>query len=239
MFRLSHGLCRLHIRRSILSTLQTSMTGRDTGSMPYGVQNMARAEHEAFADLLAELEPEQWQAPTLCRGWTVRDVAAHTIAYLGQTVPRLVVNMGRSRGDIDRLNTRGLDALAGCEPGQLIALMRRDVAPSGAGALYGSRVALIECLIHQQDIRRPLALTRTIPVERVRTALNFARMSPVIGGARRTRGIRLIAADMDWAAGRGVELRGSGEALLLAMTGRIGAVAGELTGDGLARLSTT
>ena len=30
-----------------------------------------------LADLLESLPPEGWQRPSLCEGWTVRDVAAH------------------------------------------------------------------------------------------------------------------------------------------------------------------
>ena len=62
-------------------------------------------------------------------------------------------------------------------------------------------------------------------------------VSPVIGGAWRTRGLRLIATDLDWSAGHGPVIRGPGEALLLAMTGRVGAVADELQGPGLAQLA--
>ncbi|HEX2314019.1 MAG TPA: maleylpyruvate isomerase family mycothiol-dependent enzyme [Thermomonospora sp.] len=34
-------------------------------------------EHAAFADLVAALDTDAWRAPTRCRGWAVRDVAAH------------------------------------------------------------------------------------------------------------------------------------------------------------------
>jgi hypothetical protein len=92
----------------------------------------------------------------------VRDVAAHTIAYLGQSRTRLTINMVRTRFDIDLLNAKGLEGYAGLQPEPLIGLMRQGIEPTGAAALYGGRVALIECLIHQQDIRRPLGLLRTI-----------------------------------------------------------------------------
>ncbi|MCV7227994.1 maleylpyruvate isomerase family mycothiol-dependent enzyme [Mycolicibacterium komossense] len=196
------------------------------------VRTLAGLERAEFAALLHELTPEQWSVSSLCEGWTVRDVVAHTIAYLGQSRARLIMNMVRTRFDIDRLNAKGLRDSAGLAPEQLIRLMHQGGRPSGAAALYGGRVALIECLIHQQDIRRPLGLLRTIPEERLRVSLNFARFSPVIGGARRTHGARLVATDMDWSAGRGPEVRGTGEALLLAMTGRAESVAGELAGEG-------
>ncbi|MGV0736948.1 maleylpyruvate isomerase family mycothiol-dependent enzyme [Mycobacterium syngnathidarum] len=201
------------------------------------VRALAARERQEFADLLDALSPRQWQAPTLCANWTVRDVAAHTIAYLGQTRLQLTAAMLAARGQVNRINDRALRADTGSGPDELRNLMRAGADPSGAGALYGCRVALIECVIHQQDIRRPLSLPRPIPADALLACLTFARVSPVIGGARRTRGLRLVATDLDWSAGRGLEVHGPGEALLLAMTGRIHAVTSELGGPGLARLN--
>lgn len=201
------------------------------------VRTLARAERAEFADLLAALTPEQWSMPSLCPGWTVRDVAAHTIAYLDQSQLRLTVEMFRHRWNVNRLNADALQSFTGYPPESLVSLMRAGIEPSGAGALYGCRVALIECLMHQQDIRRPLGCPRAITHDRLRIALNYARISPVIGGAWRTRGVRLVATDMAWSSGRGPEIRGTGEALLLVMTGRISAVIGELAGRGVPRLN--
>lgn len=205
---------------------------RQTDSV-IAVHALARAEREAFADLLAGLTADQWDAASLCAGWTVRDVAVHTIAYLDQSRMTLVRSMFTHRWDVDRLNS---DALAGhrlLTPARLVELMRQGARPAGAGALYGGRVALIECLIHQQDIRRPLGLPRVVEPAALRAALRYARASPVIGAARRTRGLRLSATDLDWAAGRGPQVRGTAEALLLAMTGRAAHVRAELAGDGV------
>jgi uncharacterized protein (TIGR03083 family) len=197
---------------------------------------LARAERADFADLLDELTPRQWTSPSLCDWWSVRDVAAHTIAYVAQSRARLALNMVRSGLSVDRLNARGLRDYVGTPPEQLANLMRVGAEPSGAGALYGGRVALIECLIHQQDVRRALREPRTIPAERLRVSLDFARISPVIAGARHTRGVRLVATDMHWSVGSGPEVHGSAETLLMAMTGRIGAITNELSGDGVAIL---
>ena len=46
------------------------------------VRSLARREREQFAELLAGLTDDQWDAPSLCSGWSVREVAAHTVAYL-------------------------------------------------------------------------------------------------------------------------------------------------------------
>ncbi len=37
------------------------------------------AERRAIADLLDTLTPEQWETPSLCGAWTVRDLAAHLV----------------------------------------------------------------------------------------------------------------------------------------------------------------
>ena len=72
---------------------------------------------------------------------------------------------------------------------------------------------------------------RAIPAERLVPALAFARFAPPIGAFWRARGLRLIATDVDWSGGRGPEVRGPGEALLMAIAGRRGAVE-ELDGPG-------
>jgi uncharacterized protein (TIGR03083 family) len=202
----------------------------------WSVRESARAERLQFADLLDELTAEQWLAPSLCDGWRVCDVVAHTIAYLDQSRFGLAFEMARVRGDVDRLNERALDDFPRDDPKTLATTMRLAAEPAGAGALYGCRVALIECMIHQQDVRRPLGFSRLIPNRRLTAALQFAWWSPVIGGARRMRGVRAVANDVGWSAGRGEDVTGSGEALLLAMTGRVAAVVDDLTGPGVDRL---
>ena len=99
-------------------------------------------------------------------------------------------------------------------------MIRTDTEPHGLTGGFGGRIALTDGMIHQQDIRRSIGLPRTIDPERLRTALDFARFAPTIRGAWRARGVRLVATDLDWAHGKGPEVRGTGEALLMAMAGR-------------------
>ena len=60
--------------------------------------------------------------------------------------------------------------------------------------------------------------------------------NPRLGAGRRIRGLRLQATDVDWAHGRGPEVTGPGEALLMAMSGRPAALA-DLSGPGLGTLA--
>ncbi|MDT5129332.1 MAG: hypothetical protein QOH54_4976 [Mycobacterium sp.] len=199
--------------------------------------NLARDERIEFADFLTGLTPERWDAPTLCTGWRVRDVAAHVVSFEGMTPRELTARFLKGRLQMDRINGLGVGDLADRSPDQLIALLRDNAEPRGMGAGFGGRVALTDNMIHQQDIRRPLGLARTIPVERLCAALDFVRYSPTIRGAWRVRGVRLIATDVDWSHGKGPEVRGPGEALLMVMAGRPDALR-DLDGPGLAILSS-
>ena len=51
---------------------------------------LARDERAEFADFLATLTPEQWDGPTLCTRWRIRDVVAHVISYEGLSTVGLV-----------------------------------------------------------------------------------------------------------------------------------------------------
>jgi hypothetical protein len=64
----------------------------------------------------------------------------------------------------------------------------------------------------------------------------MALIAPDIGGYWRTRGLRLVATDLGFAAGLGPEVRGTAEALLMAIAGRRGVVS-ELSGPGQAKLA--
>jgi len=198
---------------------------------------LARAERLEFADFLAGLTPEQWATPSLCAGWTVRDVAAHCVSFEGLSGGQLATRFLKGRLQTDRINALAVADLAGSSTDDLIGLLRDNALPHGLGAGFGGRVALTDNMIHQQDIRRPLGLARTIPAERLSAALDFVRYSPTIRGALRVRGVRLVATDSDWSYGKGPVVQGQGEALLMVMAGRAAALS-ELDGPGVGTLAT-
>jgi uncharacterized protein (TIGR03083 family) len=192
---------------------------------------LAVAERADLVALLESLSSAQWDAPTLCSRWAVRDVVAHVFGFdeldpLG--LAGLLLRSGLRPG---RANDLRVTAHAGDGPDELLALARAHLRPRGLTAGFGGRIALTDGLIHQQDIRRPLGLPREIPTDRLRTALRFASTARPIGAARRIRGLTLTATDLDWTTGEGLLVEGPGESLVLAMAGRRGVV-GELSGPG-------
>jgi uncharacterized protein (TIGR03083 family) len=198
--------------------------------------DLARQEREDFAALLADFSPEQWEAPTLCDRWRVRDVVAHVISYDELDRLGLLGRFAKGRFLLNRINAVGVADYASRPPQELSELMRIHAEPSGLPAGFGGMIALVDSMIHQQDIRRPMGLPRDIPAERLLPALSFAVTAPTILGFWRTRRVRLVATDLDWSTGRGPEVRGAAESLLMAMAGRRGVV-GELSGPGQAKLA--
>lgn len=198
--------------------------------------SLAHDERADLADLLATLTPPQWDAPSLCAGWRVRDVVAHMFSYDELGIGGLVSRFVKGRVNTDRVNAVGVSAYAGRSTDALVDLVRHHLRPRGLTAGFGGRIALTDGLIHHQDIRRPLGLPRDIPADRMRIVLSFARTAPTIGAAKRIRGLTLIATDLDWSAGKGPTVEGPAESLLMAIAGRRG-TAQELTGPGQATLA--
>ena len=158
--------------------------------------------------------------------------SASTNSLAAESVRRFL----KGRLMVDRINQIGVDDYADRTPDQLIELIRRYAEPHGLTAGFGGRVALTDNMIHQQDIRRALGIPRTIPAERLRTALDFSRYAPTIRGAWRARGVHLVGTDIEWSHGKGPDVQGPGEALLMAMAGRPDALK-DVSGPGKDQLS--
>jgi len=200
------------------------------------VRRLGRDERAELAAFLATLPPEQWQAPTLCAGWRVRDVVAHVISYDNLGPGGLLALAARGRFRLSQINAAALARYDTRSTQQLLSLLADHLQPTGQPAALGGRAGLVEALIHHQDIRRALGQPRAISAERLLPALRTALIAPDVGGLWRIRGLRLVATDLHFSAGAGPEVRGPAEALLMAIAGRR-AVVGELSGPGQQKLA--
>jgi uncharacterized protein (TIGR03083 family) len=193
---------------------------------------LARQERADLTDLLGELTAAEWEAPSLCEGWSVRDVVAHIVSYETLDLKGFVGRLARARLRPGRINEVGLAEEPARAGGELVDLLRRHPAPPASMTGFGGRIALTDTLVHHQDIRIPLGRHRTVPPDRLRTALPFAMVAPPLRGAWKTRGLRVVATDVDWSFGRGREVRGPAQVLLMAVAGRP-AVLDDLEGPGV------
>jgi uncharacterized protein (TIGR03083 family) len=198
------------------------------------LMSMARAERADLHAFLSTLTPQQWDKPSLCSGWTIKDVVAHMISYEELGTMGLIKRFVKGR--IVRANEVGVDEFAALSPQELLEFLGNHLTPHGLTAGFGGMIALVDGTIHHQDIRRTLGQPRTIPADRLGRVLGLVPGNPRLGAGRRIRGLRLRAIDIDWEHGRGPEVTGPGEALLMAMAGRPAAVA-DLAGPGLGTLA--
>ena len=180
------------------------------------------AERRELAAVLAGLPARLWDTPTLCAGWRVREVVAHTTMPFRYAVPRFALEMLRSRGDFTRMADRCARRDAAAMSTDELTRAVGDNAefpwrPPGGG--FGA--ALTHEVIHGLDWTVPLGLDHRVPGDRLRIVLDQ------LTGARSLkhfgtdlRGIELVANDLDWRFGSGTPLTGSAQDLALVLGGR-------------------
>jgi uncharacterized protein (TIGR03083 family) len=179
------------------------------------------AERRDQAELLAGLTEQQWHAPSLCEGWRVKEVVAHTTLPFHSSPRRVLLEMLKSAGRFnhasDRMARRDAAALS---TDDLVATLKANVGnpwkPPGGG-LVG---ALSHDVVHGLDITVALGLGRTVPHDRLRLVLDGMTPRSVKYFGADLAGRRLEATDLDWTFGEGEPVRRPAQELLLLVCGR-------------------
>jgi uncharacterized protein (TIGR03083 family) len=198
------------------------------------------SERGGLCDLLESLADEEWDSPSLCAGWRVRDVAAH-LALAQTSAATAAVEMVRAAGGFDRMIANSARRHAAVPTAQVIAEIRAMIGSRRTAPLVTHLEPLLDVLVHGQDMSVPLGRRRAMPVDAAATAATRAwtmrwPLSIAFRVRSRLRGLELVATDTDWAAGDGARVEGPIEALLLLLTGRTAAALPRLSGEGTARL---
>ena len=203
---------------------------------------MYEEERADIHDFLASLEPEQWDAPSLCESWRVRDVAVHLlvdgpIEEIGAS--RALVKAATLRFSVHRVNGWWVEHNHDQPTDSVVAAFGGPWRPGWVSRRLGPAIGMRATVIHHQDMRRPLGMAREIPEERLRAALDVIltpRGSTNLGSFERSKGVGLQATDLDWSWGEGLEVSGPAESILMALAGRPSALA-DLSGAGVATLA--
>lgn len=191
-------------------------------------------ENQAFLAYLRTLEPEEWEQPSLCDGWRVRDVVGHILYGNELRLWTLPFRLARFGFSSDRSGKHySIQRAEGRTPESLVADFEHRDPWAGTCRIFPPRLTLLDRLVHHQDIRRALGHPRDIPDERLHAVLDETpTLGSVFGAKKRTKGLRFEATDIDWTWGQGPLVSGPAEALVMSMLGREHAVA-DLSGDGL------
>jgi uncharacterized protein (TIGR03083 family) len=193
------------------------------------------AQRRALADLLDELSDVEWETPSLCAGWRVRDVAAHVaLAPQAPSIWAMTADAVRARGRFHRLNHDVAVRHAQRPVSDLVDELRRHADSRRLPIVTNYRNILFDTLVHAQDIGLPVRRQLPMPPDAAAAAATRVwTMGWPFWARRRLRAVRLVAEDVNWSVGAGPDVVGPIDALLLLLTGRTVALS-RLTGAGLA-----
>ncbi|MDY7540998.1 MULTISPECIES: maleylpyruvate isomerase family mycothiol-dependent enzyme [unclassified Cryobacterium] len=185
-----------------------------------------------IAGILETLSPDEWESPSLCGGWRVRDAAGHLVWRVG-TPTRDLLGTGWTAlraqfpnpsvsHAVDSLSRRAAEA----EPDELIASLRATAAEYAAGRVTARGrhgiTELTEVVVHGLDLAYPLG--KTLEVSSVALGAVAVRQAllaptPVKAVVRRRT---LVATDAGWRVGRGAVLDSTAVNIVLFLFGREG-----------------
>jgi uncharacterized protein (TIGR03083 family) len=165
------------------------LTGWVTAVDSIAVAEIVDAERSSLADLLESLSAEQMRAPSLCVGWTVREVVAHlTLVAVGPG--RATVELIRYRGSLARTGRETARRLAARESDNALIARLRGMVGKRAHFIATSYLdPLVDIVVHGQDIAVPLQRNREMPLragaaaaQRVATMRYWSRIRRTVGG---------------------------------------------------------
>ncbi len=195
---------------------------------------MIADERRLTADMLEGLTAEQWDAPSLCDGWRIREVVAHLLMPFSVSLPKMALMLTRSGFDLNRVSDRFAKRDKRSNP-ELAAALRRDAGHRFTPPGLGPEAPLTDIVVHTQDIARPLGISRSIPTERAHVVLDFLMSPKATRGFVRagvTEGLTFTSVDTGWLHGSGSGVTGSAPDLILAIAGRQSAI-DALSGNGV------
>lgn len=144
-------------------------------------QDLARA-YEAVGDLIAEIRPEHWEAPTPCTEWNVRDLVNHlvgmdlvfTALIEGGPMPERGTDLlGDDPVGAYRASSASLRAVFS-RPG---VLQRSYAGPLGsATGAERLQIRLYDLLAHGWDLARATGIPARLPEDLAEQALAFVRV---------------------------------------------------------------
>lgn len=184
---------------------------RDGAAPPVDLVTMLVDTWASLDAMLGSLGEAQWKSPTQCPGWSVQDTVSHLIAtermLAGDpSTSHRATNLAHTRNPIGEWNEHEVDARRSLVGAAVLAEWRDVVqrrtatlramsnddltrpmnTPTGPGTLASFlELRVMDCWVHEVDIRRALGLSMTSNEASARHALQrFARSMQIVVGKR-------------------------------------------------------
>lgn len=185
------------------------------------LQPIVAAEYLALADMLESATEADWNSPSLCEGWRVREVIAHLTMPARYDQETFMAELRARNFDFGRLSNEIAARDAQLPTEDLKENLRTDVLLHWVPPEGGYHGALNHVVIHGLDVTVPLGVERRPPDDTMRIVLDDL----TAGGIHEHFGTviaekRLEASDLDWSSGSGPVVRGTAADLALVLCGR-------------------
>jgi uncharacterized protein (TIGR03085 family) len=173
----------------------------------------AAHERAALVDVLADLGPD---APTLCAGWTTKDLAAHV--YVRERRPDAAIGV-LPLGPLTAYTERVMQSVLRVHGYDDIVQRLGTVAPILRVAHLDEAINTVEFFVHTEDVRRPNGLPpREMPEAFERKIWSRLSKQGRMSFRRVKARVRLVPTvgdPVEFGSGETVEVRGKPSELLL------------------------
>jgi uncharacterized protein (TIGR03083 family) len=140
---------------------------------------------EALGDYLAGLSADDWNKPSLCTGWSVKDTAAHMLVIA--TIPKGKVfrSFLGSGFNLDKMNAKFVQQLtAAMSTSDIVATMRASAGSRSMPPGLKLPGVLTELVVHSADIAEGVGIPFALPTEDYVAVLEHLKNVQPVSGRR-------------------------------------------------------
>jgi uncharacterized protein (TIGR03083 family) len=186
-----------------------------------------------LADIFESLDDAQWMTPSLCAGWTMREIAGHLVSPHELGTVKMLLYMAACGFSFDKMVDKVARQFARRPTYELVRLLRIHAESRWTPPGLGPEAPFGDIVVHTQDVCRGLNIKPILDPVKARCMLDVlvGPKGKIFGKPAAIAGLRLDPSDLAWTWGDGPEVRGPAEAIIMAYCGRSAAL-GDLSGAG-------
>ena len=197
------------------------------------IWDMIADQRRQLAAVFDSLDASQWLTPSLCEGWTMRDIAGHLISPHEMGTAKMLLHFVGCGFNFDKMVDKVARQFAQRPTNELVHLLRAHAESRWTPPGLGPEAPFGDIVVHTQDVCRGLGIEPVLDRDKARCMLDVlvGPKGKIFGKPTSIAGLRLAPTDLDCRWGDGPEVRGTAEAIIMAYCGRPAAL-NDLSGEG-------